>query len=413
MVYIYWFYFVISIISSVHQITTAPALTETTTMRNLNTTFPGIFQSNYIEYIEIHPTNKYTQFITPKISSKCMYASVENFLSESNYIMPQECGLVATMTVHDSAFTKSIVDVGTFACTQYHRDKCNPPMHQYYLNYTEDTFKNDVITFYKYKETVSFRHTLDTTLLKYIVVLKDEYSESLYWTTEYCMKYMTVTSDNKFVHLGPGVHHYDAATKQFCIGDYSNMCTPAGPFKTKLEFAMSLPMQLTISSDRPYHKYFEKQTYDDTIKLTIPYDDNNRIELDKKHQYVYVAGNIRPMQPMYQCVKYHYVPMSTIFHIDIIIDSIEKKVIQYFSQITTFILDNIHLFFDYIASLLLKLYHYFFEKFLTLVTYVVTLNGCIEIIIITIFMLSTDYNYTNIIFINVTFIIIKKWLFMW
>lgn len=394
-------------------ISSAPILTKSTTMRNLNKTFPGIFEQNHLDYIQIHPSNRYTQFIAPKISSNCMHASVENFLSESNYVMPQECGLVATMTVHDSAFTKSIVDVGTFACTQYHREKCNPPMHLYYLNYTEDTFKNDIITYYKYKETISFRHTLDTILLKYIVVLKDEYTDLLYWTTEYCLKYMTVTADNKFVHLGPNVHHYDAATKQFCIGDYSNMCTPAGPYKTKSEFVMSLPMELTISSDRPYHKYFEKQTYDDSIKLTIPYDDNNRIELDKKHHFVYVAASIRPMQPTYQCVKYHYIPMSTVFHMDIIIDSVEKKLIHYFSQISNYILDNIHHFFDYMFELIEKIYHYFINKIVLLMSHVLTLTGCIEIVIMSIFMLSTNYNYTNIIFTNLLFLIIKKWLFMW
>lgn len=405
-------YKLISIIILFNNINAAPVNTKTTTLRNLNTTFPGIFRTSFIDSINIYPSKKYTQFIAPKVLSKCMYASVENFLTESNYVMPQECGLVATMTVHDSAFTKSIVDVGTFACTQYHREKCNPPMHQYYLNYTEDVFKNDIITYYKFKETVSFRYSLDTTLIKTIVVLKDEYSGLLYWVTEYCLKFMTVTSDNKFVHLGPEVHHYDAATKQFCIGDYSNMCTPAGPFKDKIDFAMSLPLEITISSDRPYFKYFEKQTYDDNIKLTIPYDDNNRIELDKKNHFVYVAANIRPMQPNYQCVKYHYIPMSTIFHIDIIIDSIEKKAIHYFSQFINFISDNLHKVFEYIEALFIKLYLYIFDKFIMLLTYVATLSGFIEIFIISIFMLSTDYNYTTIIFINISFITIKKWLFV-
>nr|UTQ79673.1 hypothetical protein 1 [Barley aphid RNA virus 2 isolate HP1] len=390
----------------------APINSKTTTLRNLNTTFPGIFQHDFLDNIDFYPSNKYTQFIAPKIQSKCMYASVENFLTESNYVMPQECGLVATMTIHDSMFTKSIVDIGTFACTQYHRSKCNPPMHLYTLNYTEDIFVNDILTYYS-KETITFRYAIDKTLINYIIVLKDEYTGMFYWITSYCLKYMTVTSDNKFVHLGPGIHHYDAATKQFCITDYSNMCTPVGPFKTKSDFILSLPLEITISSDRPYFKYFEKHTYDDTVKHTIPYDDNNRFEFDKNDYFVYVAGNIRSMQPNYQCVKYHFVPMSSIFHIDIIIDSIEKKVTQYFHLLANFVYENIHDIVEYVENIGLLVCSYIVKKIIHLITRIAAFSFLTEAFIIAIFMMATNYNYTAIICVVVTFCTLKKWLFMW
>jgi len=282
-------------------------------------------------------------------------------------------------------------------------------MHEYEITFDTDSFFSTTGLWYSTnnKKTLYFTYEVDTSLLKYVVPLKDEITDDLYWVTKYCLKYMSVTADNRYVKIGPDVKHYDTAGKQFCIGDYSNMCTPAGPFKNLLDFYKSLPIYVTIHSPESFSEYTSKKTFDDGIKHVIPYDDNNKIELDRNDHFVCVSGSIRPMLPNYQCVKYHYIPLSTMFHVDVIFETLENKIVKYYNEFKTYITEKI----SYMLNIISQKISYYFTRFVENIFYFIFNHHGMDISIIFIYLMSTETNYTTTAFTIIVYLVIKKILF--
>ncbi|APG77666.1 hypothetical protein [Hubei Wuhan insect virus 9] len=345
-----------------------------TTLNHVYDIFDETFENQISDNL-IAPLNFFTMFVAPVFHPKCMYATIENILTESNYHMPADCGMPLTVTVHDSTFSKSIVDIGTQACSQYNRKKCNPPLHRY--KFVED-FKGKMILsnniqYDKYGGSVKFY--LDTSILNEIIVLKDEMTDELYWITKYCSKFMTVTSDYRLYVLGPGIHYYDAANKQFCITDYSNMCKPVGPFKHVTPFYRSLPIYVTIYTSMPINHTF---AVNKDLTYSMPYDDHNSILVDSSLRFTTVTGSIRKPQPTYQCVTYHTVPLSSVFHLDAIIEVIETKFILYYHSIQNYFTDLMSYFYSWVLTKFLKIFRissFLFFDIIILFFYLIIYNN--------------------------------------
>lgn len=357
-----------------------------------------IFNNTFNQHVSdklVTPTNLFTMLVSPKFTTKCMYATIENILTESDYHMPTDCGMPLTITVHDSTFQKSIVDIGTHACSQYNRHNCNPPMHQYKF---VDDFKNKFFLSREVFRTelggpVAFY--LDTTLLDQLVVLKDEIANNYYWTTKYCSKYMTVTSDYKLFMLGPGIHYYDAANKQFCIADYTNVCNTMGPYTDVYQLYQSLPIYVTMYTTV---QITDQLRHYDFIYST-PYDDHNSIVINKMGLFATVTGSLRKPQPNYQCVTYHTVPITSIFHVDVVLSAVEEKFLLYYNRFT-------HYIFDLIQTLLLKL----FEKFMNCVNYFSFVS--FDILVIFFYLMIYNRNYYTVFIVIFFHVLIKHILYM-
>nr|UTQ79682.1 hypothetical protein 1 [Barley aphid RNA virus 4 iso RP1] len=366
-----------------------------TTLNHVYDIFDETFQKQISDNL-IAPLDYFTMFVAPVFHPKCIYATIENILTESNYHMPTDCGMPLTVTVHDSTFSKSIVDIGTQACSQYNRKKCNPPLHQY--KFVED-FKGKMILsnniqYAKYGGTVNFY--LDTTILNEIIVLKDEMTDELYWITKYCSKFMTVTSDYRLFMLGAGIHYYDAANKQFCITDYSNICKPIGPFKHVTSFYRSLPIYITIYTSIPINHTVK---INKDLTYSMPYDEHNSVLVDSNLQFTTITGSIRKPQPIYQCVTYHTVPLSSIFHLDAIIEIVETKFISYCHNLQ-----------NYFSAFMFHIYDWLIGKLFKIFTISSFLS--FDIIILFLYLIVYNNNYYTVGFVIAIHAILKYILYM-
>lgn len=381
-----------------------------TSLRNFNIMCPELFSDYLIDRTVLQPTHEHTQLISPKITQHCLYAYTENMLTNSDYKMPNDCGAIASITTHSDLLHKSSALVGTFSCTK-NRGKCLPPLSRYNITSILGE-KNNKGAFHATIDSIQyydFTFFLDTASIKFIQILKDEQTSQYYWTTKYCLKYMTATIDFSIINIGPDVKYHDVGNQQFCIADYSSYCTPAGPFDTVKQLVLSLPIKMTLYSDSDLTTvlHLKQHTFDDSVKRSIAFDDHSRFDLDKKFSFMHIHSRVHLNKPDFICTNYHIAPISTIFHIDLIIDSLEKKILQYITSAADYIIVNFDNMLYSVISYFQKLFDIFIKFFLKYIFKLIFDCDLIGSIIILTIMSIYNNNYTSILITIMIYEILK------
>jgi hypothetical protein len=378
----------------------------TNTLRNFKKIFPDLFNINSFGIENnLKKTETFTKFIPPKISKHCIYASINTILTSDDSILPTDCGLISVASTTDTLFQRMSAEVGTFACMSTSRDNCLPILSKYELETVFDAIpESSTAGFYHGGVRHEIQYTMDKKFFSLFQILRDEITQQFYWTSVYCLQFMSVTTDEKFINVGASVKFFDGPNHHFCISNYQKFCTPAGPFDNVRHLISSLPIEITVYSKTSFVFFLNSDVkFDMDVKRSIIYDANSYFDLDKNSNYINVRAQKQEWKGDIICVKYHTVPFTSIFHFDTIVNAIEDKFLSYFFFLKEFFLNKI---IPYIQKYFLKVLSWFFSLLESIISKIFeysVLHDLINSFILLIFLFVTNNNYSTTILILTIF----------